>query len=58
LSNILPGNIAELWANGVCLHSPGLDSVMQEQVVIPMDEDVTVPPPQHEHPDTLWDYNF
>jgi len=46
-----------------------LDSVMQEQVVIPMDDDVTVlnrpvetkyysPPPQHEHPDTHRDYDF
>jgi hypothetical protein len=46
-----------------------LDSVMQEQVIIPMDDDVTVlnrpvetkyysPPPQHDHPDTHRDYDF
>ena len=46
-----------------------LDSVMQEQVVIPMDDDVTVlnrpvetkyysPPPHHDHPDTHRDYDF
>jgi len=34
---------------------------MQDKVVMDEDAtvlDVTVPPPQHEHPDTLRDYNF